>query len=128
LEGLTVSAKPDDLADFYNADIGVGVTLALTTAAAQTTDAMGPLPPGRYLVQVVPAAPGVIVWMAQRRFVKARTEVLTAAAPAFPFAQIFAMEVSVRKGFSDRFVALTSSSTAAMYISQISRAPKKAGT
>lgn len=116
-----MGARPDDLEDFYDADIGRTVEVALTVAAAQTSDAFGALPPGRYLIQVATSSSADIAWMKRSKWVKTAAADITAAAPAFPFRAVTAIELNVRKGVSDRVQGIMGSGTGTLTITRISR-------
>lgn len=118
-----MAGRADDELDFFNADMGPTTLVNLSTTAAQTTDADGALPPGRYLLQVIGLATNAVAFVKQVPFKKTETVALIAAPPAFPFAATTAIEVNVRKDFSDRIVGRCDTGTAKLYITQLSRAP-----
>jgi hypothetical protein len=116
----------DDIA-FYAADIGDTALLSASVTPAQLSDAHGPLPSGRYIIQVVnlSGTGKQLVWVGQGPFVPGGVMAI-AAAPGkdrIPLSQqaLVAIETNVVKGFSDRIAAVTSGGTAEVYITRVSR-------
>lgn len=115
----------DDLA-YFAATLGRTVKLlAGAEGSVQLPDEGGPLPPGRYLIQILDVTEiGARVWVVAVPFEKGEPPIsVPADVPAFPFAVegVIALETNVRKGDSDQIAARTSAGTATVYITKISR-------
>jgi hypothetical protein len=126
-----VAANPDDLQDFYGHDLGRTVALAAVAASVVssggTNDANGPLPPGKYLVQATSPGGTDLVFIDAVPFVKNETAswaAKPAAPPATPLIRGW-VEIHVRKDHNDRIVARTTGGTATVYVTQVSRVPRK---
>ncbi len=116
--------RGSDAFNFYSAKLGDTRELAASVAAAQTPDAGGPLPPGRYLLHIGNlSATTVKVWLRTGKFVKGDTLNISAAVPACPFSLdgLMAIEINVHKEDNDRVAAITSAGTASVYITPISQ-------
>jgi len=119
---------------FYEAAIENTFTLnaivgALTEAP---TDLDGPLPPGRYLIQLVGASDAaVIAWVHVGKFVAG-----TPLAPANPVAagtkriplspsSIIAIETHALQGYSDRIAVQSVGGTVTVHITRVSNEARK---
>lgn len=112
-----MGARGDDLLDFYRSDLGNARILALTNVSAQTPDAAGPLPPGRYIL-LIRAVAGQWAWVRTEPFVKTAT-VTAAVNTGFPLSPdgLLAVEFNVRKGHNDRIAGiLEAAGSATLYI------------
>lgn len=115
--------------DFYDADIGETLVVALTGASAQTSDAQGALSPGRWLVQVVD--PTNRTWIRFGPFVAAGTLTAVAAQgpqriPIDPDGMVRAFEILIRPNHNDRVAGIVESGgTATLWLTKISRAIKR---
>lgn len=114
----------DDIA-FFAADIGYTRLLDLTTTIAFPPDAEGPLPPFRYLVQVLDMSAGATCWVHFTKFEKTDQPVVATPGAAgdqrIPLKALAAFEVNVRKGYNDRIGALVSTGTGKIAITAVSR-------
>lgn len=109
---------------FYEADIGETTVLSATAVGVQTADAVGALPPGRYLVQARTFSdPTATCWILTGKYVASTPIALAASAGAqrIPLSpEVPGVEFHVRKGYSDRVGAITSAGTATVYLTRIS--------
>lgn len=130
-----MAANPDDMNDFYGADLGrtralsAGAGAPVSSGGASPADPEGALPPGKYLIQAqAPSGGGASdhVFIDAVPFKKGDTawNTMAAAAPATPLIRGW-IEIHVRPGHNDRIVARTSAGSTTVYITQISRVPKK---
>lgn len=126
-----MAANPDDLLDFYGADLGPTRALAVVAANGVSTggaaDAAGALPPGKYLIQTTPPGGTDQVFIGAVPFKKTDTawNAVAAAPPLHPLVRGW-MEINVRKNHSDRiFARATGAASATVYVTQISQVPKK---
>jgi len=116
----------DDLA-FYHADIGEtrGPLQANAVAPVQFADVLGPLSPGRYLIQVTDLGGSgrQFVWVGMGAYGSTIPLTASAGLQRFPFSSggLIALEVNVRRGYNDQVAAITTSSTADVYVSKVSR-------
>lgn len=123
-----MSANATDERLFFQAAIGGSLRVALTIASAQTSDAQGALPPGKYLVQFL-GLTGV-AWIRANKFVPGET--ITAVVPGvipapgdrvneFPIDPAIARSFTlhVRNGINDRIAAILSAGTATMIITKL---------
>ncbi len=128
-------AGDDDIA-YYAASLGCTRKLDVTSAPTQLTDADGPLEPGRYLLQArFGSGSNSDIWVAMGPFEKGETLVVAADVPHFPFLEngVIAIEVNVRPvpkqqkatraqdRPNNQVAAVTSSGSATLYITAISR-------
>jgi len=111
---------------FFAAAVEQTRLLAASVVSAQIPDAGGPLTPGRYLIQVLNQTDAsALVWIKFGAF--ATGVVLTATTrpgeKKMPLTAsgIFAIELHVLKGDSDRIAAITTAGTADVYITRVSR-------
>lgn len=115
---------PDAVAAFA-VEIGFTRKLAATAVASQTSDDGGPLPPARYLLQIInPDNVATIVWVRAVPFVKGEVVGVDQDAPSFPLQRngLQAFAFNVLPGVSDRIAARCSAGgTATLYITRVSR-------
>lgn len=123
---MSSGRRSDDDHDYYAEDIGTTYKLDLSTSSAQTSDAHGALPEGRYRLQLLDGAAGARAWIGFVKFEKdASVPTVDTDTPWFP------MDVDnppkpdptlmVRKGYNDRPVGLVSSGTATLFLTLIAR-------
>lgn len=109
---------------FFAASIGLTRSFAASAVVAQTPDDEGPLPPGRYLLQVTGFTDSTaICWVGVSPFEKgaAATLAATPGPDRIPLSSgAFAVEFNVRRGVSDRVQAILSAGTATIYITRVS--------
>jgi hypothetical protein len=121
---MGVAHNGDDDIAFFAADLGETRELSATTTGAQTTDTDGALEPGRYLIQIVDATAGAIVWIIRGRFERGAPLSLSAGpGPArIPLSTqaLVAIETHVREGDSDRIGAITNTGVATVYLTRVS--------
>ncbi len=116
----------DDIA-FYAADIGITFHLSATSGSpVQTTDAEGPLPEGRYIIQALNiSTDSALVWIGFGAFEQSTTLALTAGVGTrrIPLSAggLIAVETNILKGYSDRVAAITSAGAADVYLTLVSR-------
>lgn len=116
-----------DAQDYYAATLAETRYLAVTSSQSQLSDSDGPLIPGRYLMHISDSAPAGSppkVWVAMGPFAKGVTLAVSAATPhgpPFQDGRVLALEVNVRKGYNDQVAAITSSGSAVLYMTRISR-------
>lgn len=118
----TEHTAEDDVA-FFAATLAETVELAASAVAAQTPDAGGPLPPGRYLIQVLDFQnTNTKCWVRLVKFVKSTPAIVAAAVPNFPMSPegVVAIEVNIREGHNDRLEAITQGGNATVYATRIS--------
>lgn len=110
----------DDLA-FFAAALGPTIELEADVTGDQTSDDVGALEPGRYLVQLR-ATVDDITWITVGPFVKGDPITAHNDVPAFPLSRIglMAVEFHVRKGLNDRVAARTAAGTSSVYITKVS--------
>jgi hypothetical protein len=113
---------------FYEAAIEDTFTLTATTSGLTEapSDADGPLPPGRYLIQVRGISSTQVVWIHVGKFVKgaplAPSNPIGPGTRRFPLTSaIVAIETHCLKGYSDRISAQVSTGASVpVYISRVS--------
>ncbi len=118
---------------FYEAAIENTFSLSVTTGALaeSPTDAEGPLPPGRYLIQAVGLNSNQVCWIHVGKFVKGTP--LAPDAPTGPGTKRFpltttivAIETHCIQGHSDRIAAqLNAGLGVTVYISRVSSQVRK---
>lgn len=118
---VNAHSAEDDIAAFA-AVVGFTRKIQATTAGVQDSDANGPLSPGRYLIQAIFNG-NAIIWISFGKFEKGVTIDMPNDVPAFPLSNsvLIAIEFHVRKGVDDRIGARTSTGTADVYITKVSR-------
>lgn len=119
-----MGATQNDLLDYYDQDIGPTYSLAASTSVAFTTDAVGPLPPGKYLVQAPSLGGTDLVFISLVPFKAGDTPSISAQAPATPIIRGW-LEFNVKTGDNDRVVIRATGGTGTVYITQVSRIPKR---
>ena len=118
----------EDDRDFFHAAIErTYPPLAVTTGGAQTSDADGALPSGRYLIQAMNfiGASSIICWVRTGAFIKGAPLSLVSGpglntVPLNTGAAV-AIEINVKKDYNDRIGAITSTGSCTVFITRVSR-------
>ncbi len=122
---MSNDAKSADVVGFYAADIGITRALVIGAgASAMTSDADGPLTPGRWVIQLRTALLTEYAWIRVGTYKKG-TPLSASTGPGnnrFPLSPsaLIAIEFHVRKGVNDRIAGITESGAATLYISRVS--------
>jgi hypothetical protein len=117
-----MSARGDDLLDFYSADLGFAQAVPLTVASAASPK----LAPGRYLVQLIDAGLNR-AWVRAGPFVVGTPVVAIADVPSTPLGTglATAFEINVRPEHNDSIAAIMSAGTARLILTPLSRVSKR---